>query len=185
MSVSKCHAGINYLRPFTSIRGMLLVIAMLGIAAGAGHATAVAQTIIDNNGTGFAVSGAWTFNPSPNPTGYLTAIHHNGAAGGTGTKQATWTFSGLSAGNYQVSVTWTPKADRASNAPYVIFDNTTSVYATTLDQRNTPAADFVSGVNFQNLGAPVTINSGTLVVQLTDNANGYVIADAVRIECVP
>ncbi len=42
-----------------------------------------------------------------------------------------------------------------------------------------------SGTNFEHL-AEVTVGpSGTLVVELADDANGYVIADAVRVEATP
>ena len=77
-----------------------------------------------------------------------------------------------------------PVSNRATNSPYAIYDDTTQVYSADVDQEQAPAADVVdSGSNFQHLGSSVTISSGTLVVQLTDDANEYVIADAVRIEC--
>ena len=178
------------LRSLGGAQFCIMAISIFGFEVAAGNLAAVAAPIVDNNGDpGFALfpsSADWTFSSNPPVPGYLTTIHHNGAPGGSGAKQATWTFTGLAPGNYQVAVTWTSNANRASNAPYTILDNTTSVYSTTVNQQNAPAANSVeSGINFQNLGGPVTITSGTLVVRLTDNANGYVIADAVRIECVP
>ncbi len=43
-----------------------------------------------------------------------------------------------------------------------------------------PSGDQSNGVTWQSLGT-FHITSGTLAVRLSDNANGYVIADAVRI----
>ena len=52
-----------------------------------------------------------------------------------------------------------------------------------LDQQSAPVADqVVDGGNFQIIAASVTISSGRLVVELSNAANGFVIADAVRIE---
>ena len=87
--------------------------------------------------------------------------------------------------DYEVAVTWTASGNRATNAPFEVLDNTTSVFTTSVNQQTAPTADHVeSGTNFQIITAGVTINSGTLVVQLSDDANGFVIADAVQIQRV-
>lgn len=132
--------------------------------------------IIDNGDPGFAEVGAWTLYPD----GYLS--DHLYSDPGSGSDQVTWTFA-VPPGEYQVSTTWTVFTNRATNAPYEILDNTTSLLAVAVNQDPAPQADVVvSGRNFQHIGGPVAISSGTLVVRLTDDANGYVIADAVRIE---
>ena len=134
--------------------------------------------IIDNGESGFSNIGAWTVYSGQ---GYNNSI--KSSAAGSGADVATWTFTDLAAGQYQVSATWAAHANRATDAPYRILDGTTEVFSTTVNQEITPLADAVdAGRTFQNLGGVVTINSGTLVVQLSDDANQYVIADAVRIE---
>ncbi len=136
-------------------------------------------TIIDNGDAEFNSIGSWVNSAG---AGHQSDVHYSAA--GTGADVATWTLTGLPVGQYQVSATWTPFVNRATNAPYRILDGTTEVFATTVNQRVAPLADAsASGTNFQHLGV-VTINSGTLVIELTDNANYYVIADAVRIEDV-
>ncbi len=152
---------------------------------------AAAVQIIDNhndNTGGFSRIGFgsyWTNQGYAGSDG-ITDVHQNSAA----VDVATWTFSGLPPGQqYQVSATWTLNGNRATNAPYRILGTTDSVPPTTLvNQQITPVADAVNfGTNFQHLGNPVTVDSsGTLVVELSDSgANGYVIADAVRIEALP
>jgi hypothetical protein len=130
---------------------------------------------IDNSMAGFSTVGSWTFFTGQ---GYLNNVSY--AAAGTGTSVASWTFTGLAAGMYQVSATWTPYPNRATNAPYtVLADGSTTVL---VNQQNAPNPDFTDfGFNWQNLGAPVTVSGTSLVVQLSNNANGFVIADAIRI----
>jgi hypothetical protein len=135
--------------------------------------------IIDNGDAGYATVGSWSNYAGP---GYSADIEYSAA--GNGSDVASWTFTGLAAGSYEVSVTWKKNTNRASNAPFTIFDNNTQVGTTILiNQKLMPIADHVEeGLNFQVVAASVDINSGTLVVRLSDNANKYVIADAVRIE---
>jgi len=103
------------------------------------------------------------------------------AAAGNGSAKATWQKSGLDAGHHDVLVSWAAHTNRATNAPYEIYDGNTLVATTTIDQQQAAQADKVTnGINFQKLGTyPVT--SGTLKVVLSNNANGYVIADAVQV----
>jgi len=102
--------------------------------------------------------------------------------GGTGSKSATWTFTGLPPGQYQVSATWAPFSIGATNAPFIITGDA-ALPAVRVNQVNPPAAHATVGsVNFQNL-TTVTITGSTITVSLTDDANNYVFADAVRITC--
>ena len=112
--------------------------------------------------------------------GHQRDVHYNAA--GNGSDVATWTLTGLPAGGqYQVSTTWSPFVNRATNARYRILDGTTEVFSTTVNQKNAPLGDVNdAGTNFQHLGV-VSINSGTLVIELSDDADAYVIADAVRV----
>ena len=100
-------------------------------------------------------------------------------AGGNGNNTATWQTAGLATGVYDVQMTWLAYFNRASNATYQVFDGTTLVGTVSVNQRVAPAGgQTVSGTTFQSLGR-FTINSGTLKVVLSDNANGYVNADAM------
>ena len=146
-----------------------------------GGCTGVTPIVIDENMLGKVVydGDAWTDVPAG----------HNGnfkyhAGGGTGVNTATWTFTGLPPGQYQVSATWVADSDiGASNANYVVFGDTTLLAAVLANQKLQPRPDVVvGGVNFQSLGV-VTITGSTITVRLGDNANFYVFADAVRVSC--
>lgn len=92
---------------------------------------------------------------------------------------ATWTMSGMTPAWYDIRLTWMAAANLASNATFTIYDGETLVGTYTLDQRAAP-----SGATFQNRAwqtlAMVVIQSGTAKVQLSTEADGPVVADAVR-----
>ncbi len=133
---------------------------------------------IDNGDLGFAHTGDWV-GPYLGQ-GFEDAVHFS--ARGNGSDVASWTFTGLLRGQYSVFVTWSEHPNRATDAPFSVFDNTTQRSNILVNQELAPTADImVDGTSFQSLGS-VDIASGVLVVRLTDDADQYVIADAVRIE---
>jgi hypothetical protein len=110
---------------------------------------------------------------------------HQAAPAATADSTATWSFSNLSPGQYyRVETTWTPNSNRASNAPYTISGGTATlpVY---VNQKLAPVGVSANGETWQELGVYQASATGTLAVTLANNANGYVIADAVRLEPVP
>ena len=132
--------------------------------------------VIDNGQVGYSETGTgWLSFTDPNA--------YNGneryVAAGTGANTATWQATGLAAGTYDVEMTWTAYSNRATNATYQVFDGTTLLATVQVNQQVTPTGGLtVNGMPFQSLGH-FTINSGTLTVVVSDNANGYVIADAM------
>ena len=85
-------------------------------------------------------------------------------------------------GLYRVSATWTPDPNRASNAPYTILDGSTPLATVRVNQELAPNHFTANGVTWFNLGGTYNITGDTLVVRLTNDADEYVIADAVRVE---
>jgi hypothetical protein len=73
-----------------------------------------------------------------------------------------------------------PGANRATNAPYTVLDGTTVLATAPLNQEQTPNDFTADGAAWEDLGQ-FTVTSGTLKVRLSDAANEFVIADAVRI----
>ena len=71
-------------------------------------------------------------------------------------------------------------SNRATNALYTIFDGATQIGGTTVNQQVAPSGDQIAGIAWQSLGS-YQITNGNLRVRLTDNANGIITADAVRI----
>ena len=132
--------------------------------------------ILDNADPGFRTLGRWTGISGQGLQGSAVATQP-----GSGTNVAAWTFRGLVPGLYQVSATWTPDANRASNARFNLVNGSRST-AVTVNQQSAPADFRDAGTSWQKLGQPFRISGNTLVVQLSDLADGAVVADAVRIE---
>ncbi len=136
-----------------------------------------AQTIIDDGEEGFTESLAgWS--AATNLAAYHSDYMVHAPGNGTGT--ATWTFNNVAPGSYQVFARWVAFSTFASNAPYTVFDGSTSLGTVQVNQQLAPVGDISDGVVWQSLGTFSSSNR-TLKVQLSDNANGFVIADAIRI----
>ncbi len=133
-------------------------------------------TIIDNGQSGYTEVGSGWFNTVGGVYNGSARAH----AKGTGANTATWQLTGLSSGSYQVQADWKGYSDQAPNATYQIYDGATLVASVTVDQTKDATGATINGVAFQTL-ATVNITSGTLTVVLSDNASGYVIADAIRV----
>ncbi len=136
-----------------------------------------AVVIIDNGDAGFSTTGEWT---RWTAQGYLNDVHESRA--GTGADVARWTFTRLLPGQYRVSATWTAYTNRATNSPFEIFDGTSRRGSFAVNQRLAPNQFSDAGAVWNDLGVTHQIDSGTLIVQLSDAADGRVNADAIRIE---
>jgi len=92
---------------------------------------------------------------------------------GSAPNSAIWTPNVPQAGSYQVYAWWTAGANRATNATYTI----------TNAQGSTPVAvnQQASGGTWNLLGTFAFAPGTSDTITLTDQANGYVIADAVRL----
>jgi subtilisin family serine protease len=130
--------------------------------------------IIDDGTTGFSTSGSWTIF---NGQGFQNDVTYSAA--GNGSDAATWAFT-VTPGQFRISTTWTTHANRATNAPFTVFDGATALGTTLLNQEIEPNDFGDQGTSWEDIGT-FTITDTTLVVRLTDNANEVVIADAVRI----
>jgi hypothetical protein len=139
----------------------------------------VTDTLIadDGDATGFSTVGSWTLWTG---FGYHNQVHQGTA--GTGSDKATWTFA-VVPGAYQVAVTWVAHPNRADNAPYTVLDGTTSLGTVRVNQQLAPSDFTDQGVGWKVLGT-YTVTGSTLVVQLSNDADGYLNADAVRIQKV-
>lgn len=100
------------------------------------------------------------------------------APAGEGESAASWTFE-VEPGAWHVYSTWNPHENRASNAPYAVeaVDGAT----VEVDQREVPDDLEDSGTTWEKLGT-FHVSGNTLVVRLSNDADGYVIADGVMVQ---
>ncbi|WP_435009727.1 Calx-beta domain-containing protein [Tundrisphaera lichenicola] len=135
--------------------------------------------IVDNDGgsPGYVEAGTgWATSGVAGGYGGSTRYH----AAGTSAQTAMWTATALTPGSYDVQVTWGAATNRATNAPYRIYDGNTLLATVRVNQSLAPTGTTVGGQTFQSLGS-FAITGSTLRVVLGADANGLVSADAIRI----
>jgi len=139
---------------------------------------AAPPTLVDDGDVGFAQSGEGWLSWSGSSVFQGDCRY---APAGTGQNTSTWTFNGLDpAKTYQVYATWNADSGHASNAPYTVLDGASPLATVRLNQQATPTDATIDNWQWQSAGVYCS-TSGQLVVRLSDDANGYVVADAVRI----
>jgi hypothetical protein len=142
--------------------------------------SSAATRTLDNGQTGFSASGGWSTRTGVGRDNDLQSVGRS-TSGVTAT--ARWSFAGLAAGSYRVWMTWPGASTNAANAPVSFFDGSRLVRTVTVDQRSASSGLSADGSSWKQL-TTLTISGSQLLVQLGNNANGTVIADAVRIERV-
>jgi hypothetical protein len=128
--------------------------------------------VVDNmEGTFTCAWGTSTYVP-----GYYGA-NYNYHTTGVGTDTFTWTPNIPTAGSYKVYAWWTTYTNRATNAPYTIYYNGGSQEVRVNQQTN--------GGQWNLLGTYDFAAGTSGYVVLSDDADGIVIADAIKFELVP
>lgn len=123
----------------------------------------------------FYREGAWQQRKGP---GFANDVLS--ARPGAGEAQARWQFQ-VAPGRYLVAVTWDPTAARGVGvAPYSVFDGQNPLGEFLVDQQWGPA-DFDDGLVFWHVLGAFTVTGTQLVVQLSNNTDGVVLADGARI----
>ena len=69
-------------------------------------------------------------------------------------------------GQYQVAITWTADADRATNASYSIYDGDVLLGRVTVNQQQAPSGFTDQGANWKALGT-FNITGNSLTVKLS------------------
>ena len=136
---------------------------------------------MDNGDSSFYLRGAWSSASHPMARdGDLNYALPSGESG----HHAIWSMA-AAPGLYRVSATWVPDpVYRASNARYTVNDGP-GRGEFSVDQRVPPNDFSDAGSMWEELGVvPVSGALGISVVLWPEDSNGYVIADAVRIERV-
>jgi protocatechuate 3,4-dioxygenase beta subunit len=140
---------------------------------------------IDNGQAGYAETGTWTTAAG----GFNGTNRYARTTGGkTATATATWTFSTLSSGSYDVYITYFGQGNYSKAAPFSVYDGSTNLGTTSVDEsilvtqaHGSLSQGSYGGVGWLYLGT-FSISSGTLKVQLSNLAGGtYVDADAALI----
>lgn len=129
--------------------------------------------IVDNTDSGFSVVGSWLIYSGPLYPYYGTSFRYDEA--GSGSERATFTPDLPQAGDYEVFIWWGTSPDGATDGPYTV--NHLGGATTVRVDMQGPVG---GGGEWLSLGV-YEFSAGTDgSVMLSDDANGYVVADAVR-----
>jgi autotransporter-associated beta strand protein len=136
--------------------------------------------VIDNGTAGYSETGTWANDPTT--TGAYGGTARVASSAGNGTNTATWQATGLAPGTYTVQASWVASGNNATDSPYAIYDGSSLLTTTLVDQTRAASGPSYGGVPFQTL-ASVTVNSGTLKVVLsnTNTNNTNIVADAIGV----
>ena len=133
------------------------------------------ERVIDNESSAFQSSGGGR--SSTGYGGYIGSDYFI-MNPGSGETTASWTVTNLAPGTtYELFGHWVSSGLRASNATYEFTytdgNGNRTTDTATVDQRS-------NGGSFQKLGSFST-SDGQVVVQIDNDADGYVVADAIRV----
>ncbi len=88
----------------------------------------------------------------------------------------------MSPGRYRVSATWPNHASGAAVAKFTIRDGCQPLATVDINQERAPNGFGEAETQWTDLGGSYEITSMMLVVRLSGCEDGYVVADAIRIE---
>ncbi|WP_406059949.1 FAD-dependent oxidoreductase [Micromonospora sp. NBC_00860] len=131
------------------------------------------EVILDNAATaGITRAGTWVRSSSTG--GYYGPDYEHDGNVGKGVNRLRFRPSLPTAGSWTVQLRWTAHANRATNVP-VDIEHADGLITKTVDQRQ-------AGGQWVPLGTyPFTAGTGGSVLIRTEDTNGYVVADAVRL----
>ena len=123
-------------------------------------------SVVADNSSGSA-TGTW---PASTAVSGFQGTNYQVHAAGSGTDTFTWTLNIPAAGTYEVRARWTAHPNRATNAKYTVNHSGGSTVVT--------ANMEAGGGQWNSLGS-FSFDAGPATISLSDDADGYVIADAV------
>jgi hypothetical protein len=135
------------------------------------------EIVMDNAGLGYrVVSGTWA--AGTGVAGYYGSNYSSHAAG-TGTSVVRWQPAVPGDGQYEVFASYTPASNRATNAPYTISHaGGSTVVPVNQVLAGTPDPRGGTWVSLGVFGFQAGLGNS---IELSDQANGFVIADAIRL----
>ncbi|MFD8813931.1 exo-alpha-sialidase [Streptomyces sp. NPDC059627] len=158
--------------------GTRLGLDSLSLIDAPGSADVHAEVVVDNDRLGFeVVSGSW---PTATADPGFWSGNYRTAPAGSGERKVRWRPAVPQDGGYEVQVSCPPAAGRASDAPYTVVQADGTTTTVRIDQRAAGTTD-PRGGSWLSLGEfRLPAGLGTSV-ELTNDADGVVAADAIRL----
>lgn len=131
--------------------------------------------VCDNSDSGFDTAGSWS--ASSTTPGFYGSNYLHDQNRDKGAKTASWTYLIGADGSYEIAAQWPAYVNRSASVQYSY-----SVNGTTPVDCGPPVDQRTNGGKFNVLcTVPSLIAGSTLTVRAGNTADGYVIADAVRL----
>jgi len=136
---------------------------------------------VDDGGGGFQAEGDWTELSEEDAEGGS----HQIALPGNGEKKATYDFGELRGGQYTVWTQFVAKENQASDAPFEVYDGDHKFPTVYVDQSVGYLGSDLDkdGRRWYKVGEFEMREHGQIRVVLSNESDGIVVADAVRIQC--
>lgn len=147
----------------------------------------VARVVVADDGqSSFATAGTGWQTAKGDGSWFMADTRYRlGTAAAAAGTAARWTVPTTPGETYVVSATWAATANRATDATFRVLDADGTVLATvTVNQQKAPADRKADGAAWKDLTDGVVAHGTALTIELDGRANGYVIADAVRVQQV-
>jgi hypothetical protein len=135
------------------------------------------EVLVDNDDAGYQVLGG-TWSAATGVPGYYGGNYRTAPAG-AGDHQVRWEPVVPHDGRYEIQVSYTPHENRASNAPYAVT-HAGGTETVRIDQR-APGSVEPRGGTWASLGRYDLLAGRSTAIHLTNAADGYVVADALRL----
>ena len=128
--------------------------------------------IVDNGDPEASAAGSWVTTSTHNDGGFWGGNWQHSAAG-TGADTFTWTPTIATVGRYHIYARWSTHPNRATNSPYTVHHQ----YGSTEIRVNQE----INGGRWNLLGTFEMTPGSSHRIELSDDADEYVIADAVML----
>jgi ELWxxDGT repeat protein len=148
--------------------------------------TLAGRSVIDDGDPGYSETGAGWFGSVRDVFAFRSDYRFHAPGGASPLAQAIWEFTDLVPGaTYDIQASWPAAETHATNAAFTIAwradgGSLAVERVATVNERFAPGGPTVGGRPWQSLGS-VVAQANTLVVSLSDAADGIVAADAVRL----
>jgi hypothetical protein len=139
--------------------------------------------VLDDGDAGYSESGAgWT--PQTDPQAFQGDHRcHAAVQGGAhdpSAGAASWQFTGVTPGWYELQATWVVALDRSPTVGYAVYRGLTSLGTFRVSQKQPPSGAMYLGVPWQTL-TRLWIGDAPVRVELGTQNNGSVAADGMRL----
>ncbi|MFF2642428.1 exo-alpha-sialidase [Streptomyces niveus] len=157
--------------------GTRLGLDSLSLIEAPGSADVRAEVVVDNDRLGFSLlAGSW---PTATADPGYWAGNYRTAPAGSGERAVRWRPAVPRDGLYEIQTSYAPGANRASDAPYTVV-HAGGIDTVRIDQRVAGATE-PRGGSWVSLGTYRLSGGLATSVELSNNADGTVVADAIRL----